>query len=278
MSPSNRGLPKFFFHTGNPPYLKHILEQAHKKNNHVVLLGDETNKNLRGEHTMFTEYLYDIETFKRSYRHMSTNSQQFEVICFIRWFVLRNFMVRNNIEACFYADSDIMIYGDLTKEWSKFKENNCAFMMPDEQTPYSWSASGHNSFWTQEALIEFCDFLNDAYCTETTFTKLADKWNFHIQNNKPGGICDMTLFWLYYQDKGGENIGILSKVSEGSTFDDNIVSSENRYKDEYRMKEGLKELDFREDVPYGYNLREDQWVRFNTLHYSGAGTKHLIGK
>ena len=171
-----------------------------------------------------------------------------------------------------------MIYTSLTEEWNKFKDHKCAFMMPAEQVPYAWSASGHNSFWTKESIIEFCDFLNATYSNETLLKNLSDKWSFHVKNNKPGGICDMTLFWLYHGHKGGENIGILSEVSEGSTFDDNIVSSENRYKDEYRMKGGLKELDFREDIPYGYNLREDQWIRFNTLHYSGAGTKHLIGK
>ena len=278
MSNLNEPLPVFFFHTGNPPYLKHVLSQAKKDNKQVILLGDETNTELDAEHHMASEYIYDIEIFNRSYRHMSTNPAQFEVVCFVRWFVLRNFMIRNNIEACFYADSDIMIYEDLSEEWAKFQENSCAFMMPDEQTPYSWSASGHNSFWTKEAIIEFCDFLNAAYSTETLFTKLTDKWNFHIENNRPGGICDMTLFWLYYQNKSGDNIGILSEVNEGSTFDDNIVSSENRYKDEYRMKNGLKEIEFRDDGPYGYNLRKEQWIKFNTLHYSGAGTKHLIGQ
>ena len=278
MSNSNEEVPVFFFHTGNPPYLATIIKQAQSHNNRVVLLGDPTNENLDVDHHSIHDYLYDTELFNSSYIHMSTNPAQFEVVCFVRWFVLRNFMIKNNIDVCFYADSDIMSYSNLSVEWHKFKEYNCAFMMPDEQQEYSWSASGHNSFWTREAIIDFCDFLNAAYSTETMFTKLPDKWNFHIQNNKPGGICDMTLFWLYYQDKGGDDIGILSEVNEGSTFDDNIISSGNRYKDEYRMINGLKEIDFRDDRPYGYNLRAARWIRFNTLHYSGAGTKHLIGQ
>jgi len=278
MSNLNEEIPVFFFHMGNPSYLEKIIAQAKETNERVILLGDALNKSLDVEHHNVEEYLYDFETFNQAYQHMSTNPAQFEVVCFIRWFVLRNFMIKNDIDVCFYADSDIMIYGDLAEEWKKFKEFTCAFMMPDEQNEYAWSASGHNSYWTRAALIEFCDFLSATYSSEEGLNTLKDKWHFHIENSKPGGICDMTLFWLYHRLKEGKGIGILSSVHEDSTFDDNIASSENRYKDEYRMKSGVKDIEFRDGIPHCFNLREEKWVRFNTLHFSGAGTKHLIGQ
>jgi len=276
MSNLNKSIPVFFFHMGYQSYLEKIIQQAQLSNERVILLGDNYNQRIEVEHHAVDSYYDKTDAFASRYRHMSTNPPQFEIICFARWFVLRNFMREHNIDICFYADSDIMIHANLTAERAKFEAHDCAFMMPEEQSPYSWSASGHNSYWTLEALEDFCAFINTTYSTPEGIEKLTEKWTFHIENNQPGGICDMTLFWLYYNFKNGNDIHILSNIVENATFDDNIVSSTNRYKDEYRIKDGIKEIEFREDGPYCFNLREEKWVRFNTLHYSGAQTKSLI--
>ena len=240
-------------------------------------MGDEDNKDIDVEHYACLDLpSADIGHLAGRYDHMSTGHHTFEWICILRWFLLKNFLVKNDIEKCFYADTDIMIYSNITEEMKKYEDKKMAIIYPSEQTEYRWAASGHSSYWTKESLIDFCDFVLNMYSSEEGRSKLREKWNYHRNNKIPGGICDMSLIYLYYNQNEGKDIGILSEVTEGSAYDDNINSSENRYKDEYAMMGRFKNIKWQNGVPYCYNLMQEDWIRFNTLHFQGTSGKNYM--
>jgi len=280
-------IPILFFHINHCDYLEKALRQAKRYNNRVILLGDMSNKSCADiaevEFHLYSDYANlegDLEYFNKSYKHLSSNSADFEYMCFARWFVMKNFIAKNDLDECFYIDSDIMLYCDITERVKSFKNVDSAFLYPYEQLSYRYGASGHSSYWTRSALAEYCSFVNDTYITPEGQTKLAEKWNHHRSNNIPGGICDMSLFYLYYNYKNGHNIVLLNEVLDESTFDDNINSAENRYKNEYRMKQNslgtFKEIMWKDDIPFCYNLRDEKWVKFNTLHFQGISGKSYM--
>jgi len=168
-----------------------------------------------------------------------------------------------------------MLYTNISKEMQRCDEKDCALMIADRQPEYRWSASGCSSYWKKDSLVEFCNFIDFIYSSDDGVQKLQQKWNNHIQNNQEGGICDMTLIWLFYEFKNRKNIAILSEVYEESCFDDNINSSENRYENEYKMNNGIKEIKWENDIPYCYNILQNKWIRFNTIHFQGSAKSLL---
>lgn len=270
-------IPIIFFHTGYSEYMPHTIKQAKETNERVILLGDKSNQHLEVEHYLNGDLIdSDLACFFKHYKHFSTNGQLFEVACFARWFVIKNFLLEHNLDSCVYLDTDIMVYSDLSKELQPFVEKTASFLYPKDQPKNRWAASGHSSYWPREGLVKFCNFINKIYTTEEGINTLEQKWNYHVEADKGGGICDMSLFHLFYNSLEPGEVAILSDVHNDSTFDDNINSSENYYKEEYRMKDGFKEIKWENGMPYGYNLKRNTWIRFNTLHFQGGSGKQLL--
>jgi hypothetical protein len=298
-------IPVIFFHLGNSDYLPQTLAQALKYNNRVILLGDTSNQftNDDVEHYDHVDFKDEqLEQFLKNYQHFSSNNAEFEITCIKRWFIIKNFLLRFNLESCVYLDSDIMAYSNFTEEMKKFAHLDAAVMYPENQPLYRWGASGHSSYWTISGLVDFCDFVLKSYTTEAGVKRLVEKWAHHLNCNAPGGICDMSLIHLFYNSRGPEHLGNLSTVHESSTYDDNLNSAENYKPDEYLLASGpefkfgfdvsesreyvgladlkynlsdatFKEIKWEDDIPYGFNTKEDKWVRFNTLHFQGATGK-----
>ena len=112
-------LPIIFIHRSNSDHLKYSLAQAHRSNpqSTIFLLGDPSNDVYNFvEHRPMTEYSRDAAEFQKIYKHYSTHGVDFELICFQRWFILREFLVTYSIPQCLYLDSDIMLYTDVTKD------------------------------------------------------------------------------------------------------------------------------------------------------------------
>ena len=129
-----------------------------------ILVGDaENNVYPELNHLMIDDYFDGAQQFEASYEHLSTNSVGFELFCFQRWFVLLEIMKAKNISLAFFADSDLMIYGDVLEERKKLGEFTIAYCCPKRQGDFRWTASAHASYWTQEGLTQFCDFMLEMY-------------------------------------------------------------------------------------------------------------------
>lgn len=190
-------IPIVFFHRGNQDYLKCALNRVERYNDVSYLIGDESNKTL-------CKNWYDINTlngrfleFKEKYIHMSTNSEEFELACFQRYFSLYELMKKCNLERAIMLDSDILVtmsLGDLGI-WS---EKEVSFSVPLNQNEYEWVASPHVFYCTKNMLEKFTGYLLSAYTNQ--ISKLEEKYHYHKEHNLKGGICDMTLLYLWSKE------------------------------------------------------------------------------
>lgn len=268
-------IPVVFIHQGFQSYLPHALVQAARRNQ-VVLLGDEENKIVRHNHTMIDTSVG--RDFDEAYVHMSTNPKEFERFCFHRWFILADWMRKTGIEKAFYCDSDVMLYCDVT-EWAESVGNpELSYQTPQHQPDYRWAASAHVSLWSVGAVSEFCKFILDTYRQEPARGILEEKWRYHRQNDLSGGVCDMTLLYLFSKlHPIGADYVNNAKVINGATFDHNINVAENYEPHEYDMRDGMKRIQRDAGgIPCGYRPYEQDWIRFNALHFQGGPAKELM--
>ena len=88
-------IPVVFYHDKTAPYLKAAIDCARKYNEHVVLLGVESNKDLSPEWydtDKFTDTGY--EDFERAFVNLSSNSAYLESIWFKRYFYFTSIIIR----------------------------------------------------------------------------------------------------------------------------------------------------------------------------------------
>lgn len=271
--------------SGNNPdykdqrYLEFTLKQAQQYNERVILLGDETHKHLKVEHYNYAEFYKEAEQFfEKEYVQYSYYKEGYDRFVMAIFFMLKAFMQSAGLKVVANIDSDVMLYCNMTEEEKKLPPDyllGCC--IPDYQPPFRWNASTEKSFWTLEGVCEMCDFMHRMYTTPEGLAKIKSKWDWHIENKKPGGVCDLTLLWLFVESRNRNRIVNLTPViqsAENGTFSHKISGSENSIQDEYRMSGRLKEIQWRNGKPYGFNVRLGEWIRFKDVHLQG-GDKHL---
>ncbi|PSQ88414.1 MAG: hypothetical protein BRD45_06380 [Bacteroidetes bacterium QS_8_64_10] len=272
-------LPIIFIHQGYNWYLNFSLRQAQASNPEadIILIGDHTNDKFDFvRHVDMADYDDEAKDFADVYEHLTTNRYRRALVWSQRWFIMKAVLEQFGIEKAFVADSDVLIYSELAQiEDSWFKKCSLGLVIPEHQENYRWNASPEVSYWTQESLSNFCTFLMNSYTRPELKAKYKEKWRYHQESGKPGGVCDMTSLYLFAQDQFPEPVANLTEVREGATFDCRINRAENRFKNEYQMQGNEKKIDWKGGAPYGQNVRLGQKVRFHTLHFQGHA-KHLM--
>ena len=263
-------IPVVFTHRGPQEYIQIAIDQAKRYGNHVILLGNDENQHFDVEHYNDADYWQGADLFERLYTHMSGNHRTLELYCFQLYFAARNLALEKGWNKIFLIDSDVLLYCNVMKQ--EPEDYDLAVSICANQWKYRWSACLHNSYWRIATLNNMCNFLLETYHRSELFPRLEDKWAWHQANNVPGGVCDMTLLWFFCHGRRAVN---QSMVRNGATWDDNINQAENFLPDEYRMEDGVKEIECWNGLPYGYNIYFEDWVRFNSLHFQG-GAKRLM--
>jgi len=256
-------IPIFFVHKTNSSYLKYALKQARKYNpdSPVYLLGDgENNKYPFVTHAQISDYSKSADEFQKVYRHMSATPYDFELFCFLRWFYIRDFVVRNNIDSFICLDSDTLIFSDLTqalKPFQHFSIANTGVGMP-----------AFTYFGKQAAIIDFCDFMINQYTEPQYQKRLEEGWEY-LKPQYWGGICDMVFFEYYFIDNP-DNLGKLDAIVNDSVFDRHIRSS-----DGFEVEKDIKKFKWQNGQPYGFHLITKKWIRFHGLHYHSHSKKFM---
>lgn len=269
--------PLIFIHQGSSDYLKWALYQARLKNRDITLLGDHSNEHYRQFFKFeLIENLKndDVKTFTENYVHMSSCSYQFEYLCFIRWFVLYEYMVRENLDYVFHLDSDVMVYTRLDDIADSYlpRYQACYHVPEQEYAEKRWMAGAGCSFWTRAGLKNFILFVIEQYALK--IDDLRDKWRWHNEHSVKGGICDMTLLYLFYL-KNKDKIGNVARsIEEGYCFDLNFNSGDNYFKQEYKtirsvLFNNIKKITFQNNLPYGMNVKANKSIVFYNLHFQG---------
>jgi hypothetical protein len=256
------GLPIVFIHRSNPEYLKYSLAQATITNpeSPIILIGDDSNNkyDFVDVHANIPDYMERANLFEKYYRHFSTNSFNFELVCFQRWFILEEFLLKNKIENCLYLDSDIMLFADVTQDKGKFMSYDFTL---------SHYVCGSIFFLNNiNGLNKLCAFMFDIYAGKEKyyFDKLVSHYVVRKMHNLPGGACDMTVLEYYQLEHFGE-VGEASLIIDDSVYEPNI----NLPAPGLEMKNKIKNVQFDSDGPYGIHEKNKNKVKLNCLHCQG---------
>jgi len=263
-------IPVIFIHTGPiQEYVLCTIKQA-LKNNSVYLLGDvrldlnETNFNFCNINELKTDY----NKFEVNYEHLNTTPLDYEKFCYKRWFLLKEFMHQNNINLCFYVDSDVILMNNITEDWVNYSQY--------EMTLLHRSAAV-SSYITYESICKFCEMLISVYADKNSyyFKKIKSHYLVRNQCGLTGGVCDMTLLELFHytQELGGGpgRIGEMMQIINDCTYDHNINVADQ----DFSMKNNMKNVKIRNNQIYVYNERLKKDIKFNSLHFQGQAKCYI---
>jgi hypothetical protein len=262
-------IPVILIHKGYQDYLGYTLKQS-LKNNTVHLLGD-TNPSIDSDDFHFNnivDYNEGCEEFQKVYQHLNTTPPDYELFCYQRWFILRNFMVKNNIKNVFYIDSDVLLFADVNEEWLKYSQFDMTLLHRTAAT---------SSFITLDSVNNFCKLLMDTYTNKGSYNykKIASHFTIRQECKLPGGVCDMTFleYFHYHSDCGGGpgKVGEMMHIIDNTTYDHNINAEDQGFD----FVNGLKNFKMRNGIPYIYNHRINKEIRFNALHFQGGAKRHI---
>ena len=270
-------IPVVVVHTGLKPYVEPCLRRAVASNprGRVVLLGDAANAGIGiGEHHRLDDasLATDLAEFRKVYEHHSSSKgEQFERFCIERWFFVRNFMRRENLDRCLVIDTDVLLFCDVATEAARFRHAGMTFAR--------WDAVRllpHCNFIGGRAAIEsFCDYAlglyRDASRLEAVKAKNGKKFGRHW-------VSDMSLF-ADWSARGGCAIGMLEDaVHDGVAFDDAIDRTRGYVRRSFMpgVLRPWKWIEYRDGVPFARHRRAGE-VPMKCLHFHG-GFKDLMGR
>jgi len=254
-------IPVIFFHYGNPSYLKYALKQARYYNpdSDIYLLGDKSNN----KYPVVTHIsIAGLETaakqFRAIYKHRSTNSENYELNCFLRWFYIGAFCEANNISQFIYLDSDVLCYQNFSELVPMFGDIKIANTCDDTGMP------AFTYFRDRQVIKDSCDHLIHYYTHPAAIARIDDLYRpFNDDPKLLGGISDMALFHLYFQDNPDGTLKA-DLIKDELAVDSNINTSTG-----YEMENGIKKIYWKDKLPYGKNIASGRLIRFVTLHYQG---------
>jgi hypothetical protein len=277
------GIPVVIAHFGRHNYLQFCLQSAARFNTDVVFIGDESNKSLWP--SCWNSGQADTQKFRQfmdSYVKLSDYADPYEMGLWKRPFMIEAWMKEEGVEKLFIIDSDVMSFADYSKEVAPQLPADCGatiMVTAAEQEIGDWWSSFHFSYWTREALQDFTSFIVAAYRDPNLRGKLEAKYRWHIDNGRPGGICDITLLYFWAKEHAGKVLN-LAKVTNQCVADLGVNTSTNYFDQEYEMRGGFKRLVFRNGIPFGFNKVLRQEVRFWCLHCQGQakGVMPFLGR
>lgn len=256
-------------------YLKYCIAQAEKYQNEVYLFGDNVNKDwcTKWSHVnsiTSEKWLRFYEVFE----NYSTYPDAWAKGIFHRFFLFEEYARRHNIQKFFVLDSDILVYAKLSDilNWGDY---DFAAAMPKNQklgngidNNFRCTVNAGLSFWTLEALTDFTSFCIEVYASKKDM--LVPKWQFHQKHHYPGGICEMTLLYLWIQNSNVRFLNIVEKRLNGKVFNSNINGDENYLSGEYKCSIALdtKCLSFKKGEMLMCSVTGDSIPVYN-LHFIG---------
>ena len=231
----------FVIHNGNQEYLRQCLRFSRQYGNDTILIGSEQSFQSECDQYFSDDIdIPDFELFKSDYVHMSSNSEWFEILCFKRFFLLLAMAKKLNLDSFWMIDSDVLLLEDLTVFQDYLTDNNykAALSTMAQTREYHWASSPHMSFWTLKGLESFIEFTISTY--RRKISKLEEKFNYHKVNSLGGGICDMTLLFLWASQTDQIYNTSMAHLDGHSLYDHNINLRENVGGDHFRSSRFLK--------------------------------------
>ncbi len=259
---NNNSIPIFLVHQGNQSYLSATIMHIKKRfpNNDVYLIGDLSNCKLSGIDYSFL--IDDLECtkaneFQKNYFHLSPNPYDYELFCFKRWFYLLEAMEKMEIKKALYIDSDVLLCA-LSESLTEVEEN-CFFHCHE---------SPHTMLVLLDVLRRFCGFMLQEYTDETKLNDLKLHYRRRIEQNKIGGVSDMTMTSLFaYVMPHSCDLASLCRMPY---YDHNVNCC-----DGFELFQGKKAIYYLEGNYYFRNNMTGIMVEVGSIHFQGDAKNHI---
>jgi hypothetical protein len=253
------GLPIVFLHYGRSAYLPFTMGRAKmlNLNSPMVLIGDQHNRDFLPfvQHVNMNDYARQAVAFEKIYCHFSPNGHGYELFCFLRWFVLRDFMLAHGLQSIVHLDSDVILNVDVNVEQANW--NHAGLSLINSVCAGNMFVNGTQ---TLEALCQIIWNMYDAPGAEEKLKAMYAQ----IHKESGGGICDMCALHELRRTRPDEVAEMTGIQPDGSYWDANIHLSEG-----FEMKGPRKAIHWIDGKPYGRHLESGRDVWFKSLHYQG---------
>jgi hypothetical protein len=240
------GIPIIFLHVGESWFLDITLRQAAlaSPNSDIIFLTDAERPNLPGIIQMpVGAHHRAASEFKKLYRHASTNYAKYELLCFTRWFYIRDFVRLYGIDRFCMIDSDVMLFSPIELFAAEFGNHPAG----------NWSAA--NLITSLDVLDTICGHFEAVFKNRRFLSKIVDKY---------GVVSDMTALL----DLASGNPTFFNQQNlPAKGFDNNISTSSDGL---YMMDGKTKSLIVGSDgIPRARRASDGVEVPFHFLHFQG---------
>jgi hypothetical protein len=257
-------LPIVFIHLSNSYYLPYTLGQAKMKNMNspVIIIGDDTNNVFPfATHVHMNRYCKQAVEFQKIYKHYSPNGFIYEQFCFLRWFLLRDFMLAHGLKRLLHVDSDVLLYVDVNEEQANWKDSELSLV--NGHGPGNMFING------TKALEELCASIWEMYSAPGADERLAALLE---KQRCPGrfAVNDMVPLKAFYEanrQRMGEMTGI---QPDGSYWDANVRMDEG-----FETEDGRKRYWFQDGRAYCRHISTARDIWFKCLHFQGVSKTHI---
>lgn len=263
---NNKTAPIIYIHKGTSPFIKPSIEQTRKSNPNapIYFLGDYENrvyldffKSRNIKFYLIENYSKSANRFREVYRHSGSNPYEYELFCFLRWFIIRDFLADfSGIDKFIYLDTDAILYIDMNIVFSSMRYEMSVCDVCGPQFLF---------FKTISALNSYCNYITDSFVSDAGYKVLSD---YVAELNDPGipHISDMVTLGGFSRIQPLHN---LSNIDRGDYFFcENITTSQG-----LRMATFGKKITKIDDTRYFIKI-DGGIVRAGGVHLQG-GSKVL---
>lgn len=268
-----------FVHKGKSYYLELAIAQAKKFNptSEILLFGDHSNKDIKDvTHHDIRNYFDLASDFDKVFFNNSPNRRSYELFCFQRWFVIRQFMKQNQLyDTDFvYCDSDTLLFTDISHDLQD--------LSPHIMATESWESPAF-TFFKKGALEDFCNMIMWFYTTKEGLDTIIYYINKFEREATGQSISDMTAFmhftteWRkgYCLDAQKPSSSWKMNTQNDSTlfcYDHNINIGNGFITDGW----GRKKITIINKKPYCTLIGSGKKIMFKGLHFQGDAKYMMI--
>lgn len=239
-----------FVHRGFSPFLRLAVRHAVRAGLDPVIIGDAAARCEGAEFCDIADLSGGAQSFTAVYTHRSVNDEHYELFCFERWFLLREYM-RGSNESIWVLDHDVMAFSGLL-DLGLYIEWSCG------QGPIM-SNSAWSCFIRNEASVGLLtDYFMSVYCNPAALDRLSLKYAIN-------GVPHLSDMVLLDEFAATAQEGFLDLANRGVIIgvDNNIRASGG-----ILLANDHKDIFFEGYIPYG-KLEGGGRRQMRSLHFQG---------
>jgi len=266
------------FHIGYKKYVEENIKIT-SKTNKIYLIGDKSIKFLeKYENVEYVDAEQFMETekinfYKKHFKNFMSNAPPnwIEWLWMCGIFTIQLFLQKYNLNHIFHIDSDCILLKNINNY--PFKQDIAYCINQNYENKYRMSSSIHCGLLDKKFCLEFEKIYNDLYINKSKFKLIEEKINYHKNNNIPGGIINMTIFYLM-QNENNIKIDNLLEIKNHKntrlTFMNTLYSNESSTNKDQYLKENniIKLYDINENI-YIYDKINQEYIELWNIHYQG---------